>query len=388
MRNVRSRSTANLGDLVEFVGGGTPRRDNPDFWGGPIAWASVKDLTGTDLVSTAERITEQGLRNSATNLIGPGTVIVATRVGLGKVCINRVPVAINQDLKALIPRNGAVLARFLLYFLLSQAGLIERSGVGATVKGVTIPFLQNLKLFLPSLTEQKEIVRALDAAQELTGLRAEADRRTADLIPAIFYEMFGDPVVNADRWNRAKLGELCTIRRGASPRPIDNYLGGTIPWIKIGDGTGGDELYIENTAEKIIEDGRRKSVYLEPGSLIFANCGVSLGFARILKIGGCIHDGWLALENISPKLDRIYLLKLINSISEHFRRIAPSGTQPNLNTGIMKNFPIAVPPLPLQRQFAARVAEVRALEAQQAASRQRLDDLFQSMLHRAFRGEL
>jgi type I restriction enzyme S subunit len=228
----------------------------------------------------------------------------------------------------------------------------------------------------------------LDEADGLRGRREQADSRTADLIPALFYEMFGDPFGVTKRWQYVKLGALCTIRRGASPRPIDKFLGGTIPWIKIGDGTRGDDLYIEETAEKIIEPGRSKSVYLEPGSVIFANCGVSLGFARILRVGGCIHDGWLALENISPTLDTIYLLKLINSISAHFRRVAPSGTQPNLNTGIMKAFPIPVPPLPLQRQFAARVAEIRALQARQAESHRRLYDLFQSMLHRAFQGEL
>jgi type I restriction enzyme S subunit len=131
-----------------------------------------------------------------------------------------------------------------------------------------------------------------------------------------------------------------------------------------------------------------KSVFLEPGSLIFANCGVSLGFARILRIGGCIHDGWLALEELSPRLDKIFLLKLINMISDRFRRIAPQGTQPNLNTSIMNNFSIPLPPVPLQQDFAQRVSKIRELESRQVASRRRLEELFQSLLYRAFNGEL
>lgn len=395
MRNVRSGSTANLGDLVDFVGGGTPRRDNPDFWAGPIAWASVKDLTGTDLESTAERITEEGLCNSATNLIGPGTVIVATRVGLGKVCINRIPVAINQDLKALIPRDGAVLARFLLYFLLSQAELIERSGVGATVKGVTIPFLQNLKLFLPSLTEQEEIVRALDAAEELRRLRVEADRRTADLIPAIFYETFGDPAVKSSHWPTASLDGVCSeLYRYPTYYNID-YVEKGVPEVR---------------GELLCDDG---SISTDPASLRYISPETSSRFPRtqlsegdlvmsvrgtIGKLGRVTHQISGAnitanLIRISPEpetMDSLFLMAFLKSPVGLARLdgMSSSTTIHTIRASELKAMRVPVPPISLQREFSARVVEVRALEAQQAASRQRLDDLFQSILHRAFRGEL
>jgi type I restriction enzyme S subunit len=133
-----------LGDLVTFVGGGTPRRDRPDYWGGDIPWASVKDLQSQSLEMTAETITTLGLANSASNLIPKGTVIIASRVGLGKVAINKKPVAINQDLKALTPRSNNIRPRYLLQFLYSKAEYFERAGVGATVKGLTIGDYQKL----------------------------------------------------------------------------------------------------------------------------------------------------------------------------------------------------------------------------------------------------
>lgn len=104
--------------------------------------------------------------------------------------------------------------------------------------------------------------------------------------------MFGDPISNPRTWNKHNLSDLCRIRRGASPRPIEDYLGGTVPWIKIRDGAKGGSLYLSSTKDFVTPGGARKSVFLEKGYLIFANCGVSLGFARILKINGCIHDGW------------------------------------------------------------------------------------------------
>ena len=101
---------------------------------------------------------------------------------------------------------------------------------------------------------------------------------------------------------KAKAVSKCDISRGGSPRPIADFLGGTIPWIKIGDATDGDEFFITKTKEHIIAEGLSKTRLISKGSVVFANCGVSLGFARILKIDGCIHDGWLAFMDINEKL--------------------------------------------------------------------------------------
>lgn len=166
-----------------------------------------------------------------------------------------------------------------------------------------------------------------------------------------FIEMFGDLKTNSKSWVAKPLRELCDISRGGSPRPIANYLGGTIPWIKIGDATDGDNIYINSTKEHIIEAGVKKSRYVKAGSLIFANCGVSLGFCRIINFDGCIHDGWLALQDIDEALDKVFLLMTINQQTEYFRSIAPGSTQPNLNTEIMGNYLQIVPPMELQKEY-------------------------------------
>ena len=111
-----------------------------------------------------------------------------------------------------------------------------------------------------------------------------------------------------------------------------------------------DNIYLTKTKEHIIEDGVKKSHLVKKGSLIFANCGVSLGFARIITFDGCIHDGWLAFENISASIDKRFLLLTLNMLTKYFRNIAPDGTQPNLNTSIMKKHKQIVPPLTLQKE--------------------------------------
>ena len=188
-------------------------------------------------------------------------------------------------------------------------------------------------MLLPPLAEQQRIAVILDQAEVLRAKRRHALAKLDTLTQSLFLDLFGDPVNNLKGWPKQPLGKLMNIRRGSSPRPIEQFLGGTINWIKIGDATSGDDIYISHCADKIIEGGLKKTVYLKAGSLIFANCGVSLGFARILKIDGCIHDGWLSLADVpEDRLDKLFLLKALNAITTRFRKMAPEGTQPNLNT--------------------------------------------------------
>lgn len=163
--------------------------------------------------------------------------------------------------------------------------------------------------------------------------------------------MFGDISSNDKKWVCEPLGNLSSIVRGGSPRPIEQFLGGDIPWIKISDATNGDNIYLNSTKEHIKIEGVKKSRLIKPGSLIFANCGVSLGFARIITFEGCIHDGWLAIEDIDDRIDKVFLLQSLNQMTEHFRKIAPSGTQPNLNTSIMKLYRQIIPPIELQQEY-------------------------------------
>jgi restriction endonuclease S subunit len=249
-------------------------------------------------------------------------------------------------------------------------------------------FLKELIIKYPPLEEQKRIAKILSKCDRIRRTRQYSLQLSDTYLQSVFLEMFGDPVTNPMGWEKRKLGDLCRIRRGASPRPIEQYLGGEVHWIKIGDGTKGDNLYISSTKDFITNEGAKKSVFLNKNSLIFANCGVSLGFARILKINGCIHDGWLAFDNLDSKLNQIFLLKTLNQITSYFRNLAPDGTQPNLNTEIMSNFLLITPPLQLQEKFAKIVQKFERFRNQQKEAQRQAEHLFQTLLHQAFTGEL
>ena len=161
--------TGPLGSLIASqTGGGTPSRQNPAFWTGPIPWASVKDFAegGTELLATEERISLQGLQASATNLIPANTPIVCTRMAVGRVAIAPMDVAINQDLKALTPARG-VSTRYLLRLADYAKPKAEAVSVGSTVKGIKVSDYLNIRLPIAPLSAQPkiaEVVDTLDAA--------------------------------------------------------------------------------------------------------------------------------------------------------------------------------------------------------------------------------
>ena len=169
-----------LGDLIEEnLGGGTPSRSQPNFWGGEIAWASVGDLTSSqlELRTARQSITQEGLQSSSTNLIPEGWVVAAVKIAPGEMRVVKSPVAINQDLRGLRLKSSLD-PRFLVFY---SKTLQVRSN-GTIVKGITNDSLKRIPIPLPPLLIQKEIVSILDKLDALVtdisyGLPAEIAAR-------------------------------------------------------------------------------------------------------------------------------------------------------------------------------------------------------------------
>ena len=321
-------------------------------------------------------------------IVNKGDILLSLSGSIKVDVWNGIDALLNQRIVKLIP-NKNIHHKWFYWQITNIILDIERMGKWALVNNVAITDLKDLEIPLPPLATQKRIAEILDAADALRRKDQELLKKYDELAQAIFIDMFGDPVKNEKGWEKVKMEKLMTIVRGGSPRPIDKFLGGKYPWIKIGDATKGDDVYLNSTREHIIEEGLSKTRLLPAGSLIFANCGVSLGFARIITFEGCIHDGWLALLDFDDlKINKIFLLKALNSITQYFRDSAPEGTQPNLNTGIIKDFELILPPLTLQNKFELILNSFKGIKENAECNFKNSNQLFDSIIQKAFKGEL
>lgn len=323
-------------------------------------------------------------------LLKAGDILICTSSGskelVGKAAYVRedLPMTFGAFCKVIRPQK--IRSDYLGHFFNSPnyRQKISDSSAGANINNIRNEHIDELEVLLPTAGRQEFVVKVLDKLTNLIFLRKQQLAKLDELVKARFVELFGDITVNDKGWKAQPLGELCTIVRGGSPRPIEKFLGGDVPWIKIGDATDEESIYLHSTKEHIIQDGVSKSRMVKAGSLIFANCGVSLGFARIITFDGCIHDGWLAMEDIDSQLDKVFLLQSLNQMTEHFRKMAPAGTQPNLNTNIMKAYKQIVPPMPLQKEFISFVEQTDKSKLTIQQSLDKLEVLKESLMQQYF----
>lgn len=223
--------TVNLGDVLQSViGGGTPSKSKSDYWSGDILWCSVKDMSDDKhyISQTEDTISKKGLENSSTKLIKAGTVITATRMGLGRAFINKVDMTINQDLKALIP-NERIESRFLLWTILSKRNELTSLGRGATVKGITLETLKKIKIALPPLVTQCQISDILSTYDDLIENNHNQIKILEEAAMRLYKEWFvnflfpGYETIDVidgipEGWKRSKLSDIANITMGQSPQ--------------------------------------------------------------------------------------------------------------------------------------------------------------------------
>lgn len=218
----------------KIIGGGTPSKSNSSYWNGTIPWASVKDLSDNKyyLDCTEDSITETGLKNSSSNLINKDTVILPTRMGLGRVVITRINTAINQDLKAIIP-NEKIINDFLLWALIFSGKKLQTIGNGSTVSGIRLEDLKNIEIDLPDIPSQTRIASTLSAYDNLienNEKRIKALEEMAQLLYTEWFVKFNFPshekvkMVDSGtnfgliprEWKVKKLGDFINVRGGLS----------------------------------------------------------------------------------------------------------------------------------------------------------------------------
>ena len=278
-----------------------------------------------------------------------------------------------------------VLPRYYFHYMRSAfLPYIQKTMFQGSVASIRRPMLNQFPVPVPAMVVQKRLVNVLDNFEAICtdlniGLPAEIEARQKqyeyyrDLL--LTFAETGNTLVTDRQTDRqielnaikllqylfgyapVKFGTIATIVRGASPRPIKNFITDNcngINWIKIGD-IKPNTKYVTSTAEKITKEGAQKSRYVHPGDFILSN-SMSFGRPYILKIDGCIHDGWLSISDFNNVVISDYLYHLLNSNSvqqEMKQRASFGGAVQNLNADIVKALELNLPSLETQKRIVS-----------------------------------
>ncbi len=164
IKNWGNETLENLSNSI--VGGGTPSTSKSEFWNGNIAWMTSAHISNRDIVNGQKYITNTGLEKSSSKLVTKNNIIIATRVGIGKVALNKIDVAISQDLTGIVLEHDKIAPDFLYYFFLTQKNKLKALAQGSTIKGILREDISKLNIPLPSLSIQKKIVAILNSFYE------------------------------------------------------------------------------------------------------------------------------------------------------------------------------------------------------------------------------
>ena len=363
-----------LSDVATFSCGGTPSKAQDAFWNGDIPWISPKDMKSNHIEDAEDKITRDAVASSAAKIVGCDSVLAVVRSGI---LAHSFPVAtigrdvsFNQDIKAITPKNGALLPQFLFWMLKSREAEIIRIGVkkGATVHSLSNGFLDALRFALPPLDEQWRIVGLLDRAAEIRRRTETARVRARAVIPALFFDTFGDPATNPKGWPTVPFAEIVqSFRYGTNQKCRDEEIDGAIPVLRIPNVIGA-RIDWRDLKFAVLPNNEMQKLQLSRGDLLFVRTNGNPEY-----IGRCAeyqderraaYASYLIRARLSDSMSPTFVCQHFTH-SNYRPTVLRAGrtTAGNYNLSIegLGKLPLITPPLALQTAFAEQVNRIEAL---------------------------
>jgi type I restriction enzyme, S subunit len=381
----RGWTLTTLGALGPWRGGGTPSKARADYWrNGVIPWVSPKDMKRPWIGAAQDYLTLEAAHSSATQLVPEGSVLVVTRSGILRhsfpVAITTRDVAINQDIKAVIPLPG-IDARFLAAQLRANAAAILASCAksGTTVDSIDFARLKRFGFSLCPLPEQRRIVAELDrlsahlakASEEIARSDQLVDRSRQAIIAAAI-EGEATQTARSRRWPSVQARELFTWASGKS-LPKSKHVAGEIP-VYGGNGIAGSHAHC----------------LIDRPTIVVGRVGAHCGNVYLTAGAAWITDNAIYARAIDARIDPRFAWLILRQ-SNLNARSAGTG-QPYVNQDVLDNVQFRLPPLPEQRDIIARIETaglwLDRIGAAQRAAAELLPKLERAALATAFRGEL
>ena len=368
-----------LGDVCRVASGSTPASGVPEYWDGDICWITPTDLgrqTSHLVTDSARRITKAGFDNSGTEMVPVGSVVMSSRAPIGHLGIATVPLCTNQGCKCFVPGND-VDTHFLFYALKMAVPALQALGSGATFAEVSKSQVQAFSIPLPPLPEQKRIAAILTeklAAVNKARTAAEARLKAAKELPAAYLrEVFESE--EAQSWPTVALGDAGEVVSGVT---LGRKLSGTatreVPYLRVANVKDG-HLDLSDVKTIEVTESEIQRWRLQPGDLLLTEGGdpdkLGRGSFWSDEIPECIHQNHIFRvrfpqdkflpEFLSAQMSSGYGKAYFLAHAKQTTGIA------TINQQVLKAFPLRVPSIEVQRQFADSIT-LKIIAANQLSS--------------------
>ncbi len=388
-----------LDQVSKVVNGGTPKTKVEEYWGGQHYWITPAEMgkgSSPYLSESRRTLTGSGLQKSSAQLIPPWSVILSTRAPIGYLAINSVPMAFNQGCRGLIPEEGLAY-KFLYYFLLSSTDTLNSLGTGATFKELSAGKLKKVQIPLPPLPEQKRIVAILDEAfAGIDQAVANTEKNLANAREVFENYLNGVFSRKNDNWQKKKLEELGSI---TSSKRIykKEYIDTGVPFYRtkeIKEKAHGKSVTTELYISRVRYDEIKSKYGIPaPGDILLTAIG-TIGEIFVVDSSEEFYfkDGnvlWLRDFN---SIDSYFLRYVLISFVDKLNKLSQGSAYNALPIQKLKKHTIHLPSLDKQQLIVSKLntlqSETRYLESIYQKKLTALAELKQSILQKAFTGEL
>lgn len=366
-------------EVFDLQMGKTPDRKNPEYFGGNNVWVSIRDLGDKEIADSNEHITNLAVCDTKIRKVKRGTVIMSFKLTVGKCGIAATDLYTNEAIMAFNPKESFDINSSFLYYYLQCYHWV---GSNKAVMGITLnkATISKQYISLPPKSTQLAIVSELDKINELIRLKKEQLKDFDNLAQSLFYEMFGDPVENEKGWEVKKLNEIvsdnCSISDGIV-QPGDGVENG-VPVVRPVDMTKTfvSRKGLKNTTKEI-SDSYKRTILKGNEILMCVRGTTGLISMATPELQGCNVTRGIAPIECGPTCDKWFVFyQILNpAIQHHIAEYTRGIALKQINMKDVRDIPLCLPPLSLQRLFAQRIEQIEREKSEVQKSIQNLETL-------------
>lgn len=357
-----------LKHICTFQSGGTPSKSNAEYFNGSIPWITTVALNGRTIGenNAVDWITEKAIQESAAKIVPAQSIMVGTRVGVGKVAVNSVPMSTSQDIISLVGIDENRWSKdYICKFIQSKGSFLLAQARGATIKGIKIDVLADLQIPEIALEEQRKIVNTLEHLLDSIDTRQKQLDTLDQLIKARFVELFGDPTTNGKGFETRPGIEVFKLSNGKFvpenkrfETGVPVYGGNGISWYT-------DEILCDND------------------TVVVGRVGFQSGNVHLVEGPLWISDNAMYISDL---VDNEYDLRFLYAVMDHidFTRFQDAGDLKKITQKPFMQMQYIKPPLNIQREYIAFVSQVDKSKLSIQASLDQLETMKQSLMQKYF----